>query len=48
MHEGDHNILDDDHDHPAPDVGRRERTLKLIAGAAVAAAVVLFLFWQFR
>lgn len=48
MHEGDHSVLDDDHNHPAPATSRRDRTLRLIAGAVVAAAVVLFLVWQFR
>lgn len=47
MHEGDHGILDDDHDHPVPAPGGRDRTLKMIAGAVVAAAVVSFLVWQF-
>lgn len=48
MHEGDHSLLDDDHDHPPATGGRRDRTVKLIAGAIVGAAVVLFLIWQFR
>ena len=46
MHEGDHSIVDEDHDHAVtPD--RRDRAIRLIAGVVVGAGVVLFLIWQF-
>jgi hypothetical protein len=47
MHEGDHSLLDEDHDHQTATAAARERTRKIIAGAVVAAAAVLFLLWRF-
>ncbi len=47
MHEGDHSILDHDHDHHPAEPDRRDRTHRLIAGVVVATAVVLFLTWRF-
>jgi hypothetical protein len=62
MHEGDHNILEDEHDHPyhqhphphthGHDHGHphaeaaRPQPSRIIAGAIVAAAVLLFLAWR--
>lgn len=58
MHEGDHSILGDDHEHQHPHAhahdhahppaeDKRQNTSRLIAGAIVAAAVVLFVVWRF-
>lgn len=50
MHEGDHSILDDDQKHPhAHSHGPRRRVdpARVIAGAIVVAAIVVFVVWRF-
>jgi hypothetical protein len=52
MHEGDHSVLDDDHEHghprtPAHAGVRRPSGGRVLAGLIVGAAVVLFLVWRF-
>jgi len=47
MHEGDHSILDPDHEHHSARPNRKDRTNRLIAAVVMAAAVVLFLAWRF-
>ncbi|MDI6772420.1 MAG: hypothetical protein QME77_07510 [bacterium] len=49
MHEGDHGILDHEHEHdhrPAVQ-DRRMGASRIVAAAIVAASVVLFLVWRF-
>jgi hypothetical protein len=47
MHEGDHSILDQDHDHHPAEPDRRDRTTRLIAAVVVAGAIIVFLVWRF-
>ncbi len=58
MHEGDHSILDDEHEHKRHvggkhphshhhEPGRRADPSRVIAGLIVAAAVVMFVVWRF-
>ncbi|MDI6772422.1 MAG: hypothetical protein QME77_07520 [bacterium] len=60
MHEGDHNILDDDHEHKQKhrdgqkhlhahphEPRRRADPTRVIAGAIVVAAIVVFVVWRF-
>jgi type VI protein secretion system component VasF len=46
MHEGDHSILEDDHEHAHAHKRRRADPVRLVAGIIVAAAVVGFLAWR--
>lgn len=49
MHEGDHSILGEehDHDHHHGQAARKQQRTRLIAGVIVGAAVVLFLLVRF-
>jgi hypothetical protein len=50
MHEGDHNILGEEHDHDHHEheqAARKQQRTRLIAGVIVGAAVVVFLLMRF-
>lgn len=47
MHEGDHGILDHDHEHRPAAQDRRTGASRIVAASVVAASVVLFLVWRF-
>ena len=50
MHEGDHSILGEEHDHDHhehEEAAKKQQRTRLIAGVIVGAAVVLFLLMRF-
>jgi hypothetical protein len=50
MHEGDHSILGEEHDHDHHEheqAAKKQQRTRLIAGVIVGAAVVLFLLMRF-
>jgi hypothetical protein len=53
MHEGDHSILDEEHDHDHRhqhehgEASKKQQRTRIIAGVIVGAAVVLFLLMRF-